>query len=126
MPTAASRIRGLSTAAARYRTRTARSRHPLANRVRIVVAASVVAPGSGHVLWGAAYGTAAAQGLRGQKAVNSVFAVVYVGEVLLNSVLGFHRPKQRSRKDIAVDVLDKYLQVQGTGLVFNRLLDPAR
>ncbi len=55
----------------------------------------------------------------------SVFAVVYVGDVLLNTVLGFHRPKQRSKKDIAVDVLDKYLQAQGTGLVFDRLLDPA-
>lgn len=77
-------------------------------------------------MWGAAYGIAAAKGLRGQKAVNSVFAVVYVGDVLLNTALGLYRPRQWSRTDIAVDVLDKYVQAQGTGLVFDRLLDPAR
>ncbi len=79
-----------------------------------------------RAMWGAAYGIAAAQGLRGERAVNNVFAVVYVGDVLLNTVLGLYRPKRWSRKDIAVDVLDKYVQAQGTGLVFDCLLDPAR
>ena len=77
-------------------------------------------------MWGAAYGIAAAKGLRGQRAVNSVFAVVYVGDVLLNTALGLYAPKQWSAKDLVVDVVDKYVQAQATGAVFDRLLDPAR
>ena len=76
-------------------------------------------------MWGGAYGVAAAKGLRGQKAVNAVFAAVYVGDVLLNTKLGLYRPKQWSAKDLAIDVVDKYVQAQGTGFVFDRLLDPA-
>ena len=76
-------------------------------------------------MWGGAYGVAAGKGLRGQKAVNTVFATVYVGDVLLNTALGLYRPKQWSAKDWVIDVVDKYVQVQGTGLVFDRLLDPA-
>jgi hypothetical protein len=37
------------------------------------------------MMWGAAYGIAALRGMRGQKAVNTVFAVVYSGDVLLNT-----------------------------------------
>ena len=77
-------------------------------------------------MWGAAYGIAAAKGLRGQKAVNSVFAVVYVGDVLLNTALGLYQPRQWSAKDLVVDVVDKYVQAQATGAVFDRLLDPER
>ena len=76
-------------------------------------------------MWGAAYGTAAARGLRGQKAVHAVFATVYVGDVLLNTALGLYRPTRWSAGELAIDVLDKYVQAQGTGLVFDRLLDPA-
>jgi alcohol dehydrogenase YqhD (iron-dependent ADH family) len=77
-------------------------------------------------MWGAAYGIAAAQGLRGQKAVNTVFAIVYAGDVALNTALGLYEPRQWSAKDVAIDVVDKYVQAQGTGAVFDRLLDPAR
>ena len=77
-------------------------------------------------MWGAAYGIAAANGLRGQKAANGVFAVVYVGDVLLNTALGLYHPKQWSKKDLLIDVVDKYVQAQGTGAVFDRFLDPAR
>ena len=77
-------------------------------------------------MWGAAYGLAALQGLRGQKAVNTVFAAVYTGDVLLNTALGLYSPTTWSTKDLVVDVVDKYVQAQGTGLVFDRLLDPAR
>jgi hypothetical protein len=77
-------------------------------------------------MWGAAYGVAALEGLRGQKAVNSVFAVVYTGDVLLNTALGLYSPTRWSTKDLLVDVVDKYVQAQGTGVVFDRLLDPAR
>jgi hypothetical protein len=78
------------------------------------------------MMWGAAYGVAAMNGLRGQRAVNAVFGVVYVGDVLLNTALGLYHPTQWSKKDLAIDVLDKYVQAQGTGAVFDRLLDPAR
>ena len=77
-------------------------------------------------MWGAAYGVAAAKGLRGQRAVNSVFAVVYVGDVLLNTALGLYAPRQWSTKDLVIDVVDKYVQAQATGAVFDRLLDPQR
>lgn len=77
-------------------------------------------------MWGAAYGVAAAKGLRGQKAVNAVFAVVYTGDVALNTALGLYHPRQWSKKDWVVDVVDKYVQAQATGAVFDRLLDPRR
>ena len=77
-------------------------------------------------MWGTAYGIAAASGLRGQKAVNAVFAAVYPGDIALNTLLGLYQPTQWSRQDWAVDIIDKYVQAQATGLVFDRLLDPAR
>ncbi|MDK3256836.1 hypothetical protein [Blastococcus capsensis] len=77
------------------------------------------------MMWGTAYGIAALKGLRGQKAVNTVFATVYTGDVLLNTALGLYHPTRWSARDWAIDVADKYVQAQGTGLVFDRLLDPA-
>jgi hypothetical protein len=77
------------------------------------------------MMWGAAYGVAALKGLRGQKAVNTVFAVVYTGDVLLNTALGLYHPTQWSKKELVVDLVDKYVQAQSTGAVFDRLLDPA-
>ncbi|MCZ2822801.1 MULTISPECIES: hypothetical protein [unclassified Modestobacter] len=77
-------------------------------------------------MWGSAYGIAAARGLRGQRAVNTVFGLVYVGDVALNTALGLYRPWQWSAKEALVDVVDKYVQAQGTGWVFDRFLDPAR
>jgi hypothetical protein len=78
------------------------------------------------MMWGAAYGIAALKGLRGQKAVNTVFGVVYTGDVLLNTALGLYSPTHWSKKDLIVDVVDKYVQAQGTGAVFDRVLDPAK
>jgi uncharacterized membrane protein len=77
-------------------------------------------------MWGAAYGVAAHRGLRGQRAANAVFGVVYAGDVLLNTALGLYQPRSWSARDVAVDVIDKYVQAQGTGAAFDRLLDPAR
>ena len=77
-------------------------------------------------LWGAAYGVAAAKGLRGQKAVHTVFSVVYTGDVLLNTALGLYQPTTWTAEDWAVDLVDKYVQAQATGAVFDRVLDPAR
>lgn len=77
-------------------------------------------------MWGTAYGVAAAAGLRGQRAVNIVFGVVYTGDVLLNTALGLYQPRQWTAKDWVIDVVDKYVQAQATGFVFDHLLDPAR
>ncbi|CAA9250288.1 MAG: hypothetical protein AVDCRST_MAG41-2045 [uncultured Corynebacteriales bacterium] len=77
-------------------------------------------------MWGTAYGIAAARGLRGQKAVNAVFAVVYTGDVVLNTALGLYQPGRWTAKDWAIDVVDKYVQAQATGAVFDLALDPAR
>jgi hypothetical protein len=78
------------------------------------------------VMWGAAYGVAALQGLSGQRAVNRVFAVVYAGDVALNTALGLYAPRTWSAKDTVVDVVDKYVQAQATGALFDRVLDPRR
>ncbi len=67
------------------------------------------------MMWGAAYGVVAWKGLRGQKAVNAVFGVVYTGDVISNTALGLYQPTQWSTKDLLVDVVDKYVQAQGTG-----------
>lgn len=77
-------------------------------------------------MWGAAYGIAAAAGLRGRKAVNTVFGVVYTGDVLLNTALRLYQPTRWTAKDWAIDVVDKYVQARATGAVFDRTLDPAR
>src|SRR4051794_40812936 len=73
-------------------------------------------------LWGAAYGVAALAGLRGQRAANTVFAVVYGGGLLAGTVAGQQRPAGWSARDWAVDLTDIYVQVQATGLIFDRLV----
>lgn len=78
------------------------------------------------MMWGAAYGFAALKGLRGQKAVNAVYGVVYTGDVLLNTALGLYHPTQWTTKELVIDVVDKYVQAQATGAVFDRMLAPAR
>lgn len=77
-------------------------------------------------LWGAAYGLAAAKGLRGRKAVGVVFGVVYTGDVALNTALGLYHPSTWSRQDLLIDVVDKLVQAAATGAVFDHLLGPAR
>ena len=77
-------------------------------------------------MWGAAFGVAATKGLRGAKAVGVVFGVVYTGDVLLNTALGLYQPGTWSRKDWAIDVADKLVQAVATGVVLDRLADPAR
>ncbi len=77
-------------------------------------------------MWGTAYGIAAQRGLRGQRAVDTVFAAVYTGDVLLNTALGLYKPTQWTLQDVVVDVVDKYVQAQATGFIFDRFLDPAR
>lgn len=73
-------------------------------------------------MWGTAYGVAAAGGLRGQKAVHAVFFSVYPGDVLLSTALGVYHPGSWSRRDWVVDVVEKYIQAQATGAIFDRFL----
>ena len=75
-------------------------------------------------MWGAAYGVAAHSGMRGQKAVAGVFGVVYTGDVLLNTALGLYEPWTWSGGDWAIDVVDKLVQAEATGAVFDRVLHP--
>ncbi len=77
-------------------------------------------------MWGAAYGIAATAGWRGQRAVNTVFVVVFTGDVMLNTALGLYQPTRWTAKDWTIDILDKYVQAQATGALFDHLLDPAR
>ena len=76
-------------------------------------------------VWGAAYGIAAAAGLRGQKAANTVFATVYTGDFVANTARGLYEPSKWSARDWIVDLVDKYVQAQATGAIFDRVLDPA-
>ncbi len=73
-------------------------------------------------LWGAAYGIAAHNGLRGQRAVASVFAAVYTGDVVLNTALGLYEPSNWSGRDWAIDVVDKLVQAEATGMIFDHVL----
>ena len=75
-------------------------------------------------LWGAAYGVAAHKGLRGQQAVAAVFATVYTGDVALNTVLGLYEPSSWSGREWAIDIVDKLVQAQATGIIFDHLLAP--
>ena len=75
-------------------------------------------------MWGTAFGLAAKAGMRGQQAVHVVFAVVYTGDVLLNTALGLYEPNKWTAQDWAVDLVDKYVQAQATGLLLDRVVDP--
>ena len=73
--------------------------------------------------WGAAHGAAShALGLRGQKAVAAVFGTLWPGDVTSMTLLGLGEPPWRwSRTDLAVDVADKLVLAEATGLVFDGL-----
>ena len=75
-------------------------------------------------VWGAAYGVAAGAGLAGQRAVHTVFAVLYPVDVLAATALGVYAPRTWSRQDWVVDVVDKYVALQATGLAYDRALAP--
>ncbi len=76
-------------------------------------------------MMGAVHGLVIRAGMRGQKAVAVTFAAVYTGDLLLNTKLGLYEPGSWSKKDWAVDLVDKYVQAAATGVVFERVLAPA-
>ena len=72
--------------------------------------------------WGMGHGLIARRaGLRGQRAVATVFGAIWGGDVLANTALGLTKPWQWSRQDLTIDVVDKLVLAETTGLVFDRL-----
>jgi len=72
--------------------------------------------------WGAARGIAARTGLSGQPAVIAVFAILWSGDVIAMTALGLDRPPTRwSRRDLAIDVIDKLVLAQAIGVIFEQL-----
>ncbi len=57
-----------------------------------------------------AHGLAGHSGLRGQRAV----ATVYTGDGLLNTALGLYKPWQWSRREAAIDVVNKLVLAEAT------------
>lgn len=74
-------------------------------------------------MWGAAYGVAAYNGLRGSRAVSWVFPTIYTNDVVVGTLLGLGKPWKWSRKEATVDVVDKFVQVAATSFIFDRFLD---
>jgi hypothetical protein len=77
-------------------------------------------------MWGAAYGVAAYKGLRGPKAIARVFPAIYTNDVVTTTALGLGKPWKWTRKETAIDVVDKFVQVMATSFIFDRFLDPKR
>ncbi len=73
-------------------------------------------------MWGTAYGVAAHARLRGQRAVAAVFVTVYTGDVVLNTALGLYQPTTWSAQDWAVDIIDKLVQAEATGAIFDHVV----
>ena len=72
-------------------------------------------------MWGTAFGIAGRAGLHGQKAVAAVFATVYTGDVLLNTALGLYEPSNWSTRELVIDLIDKLVQAEATGAIFDRI-----
>ncbi len=72
--------------------------------------------------WGATHALMSRRtGLRGQRAVATAFGAVYVGDALLNTALGLYKPWRWSAQDWTVDVGDKLVLAEATGLIYDRL-----
>lgn len=57
--------------------------------------------------------------------MSAVFGTVYAGDVALNTALGLYKPWTWSVTDWVVDLVDKLVQAAATGVVLDRLADPA-
>jgi hypothetical protein len=71
-------------------------------------------------MWGAGYGVASHAGLRGPRAIAATFAAIYANDVLTTTALGLTNPLKWSRQDLVVDVVNKFVQVTATGVIFDR------
>ena len=76
--------------------------------------------------WGVAHAAIARRGLRGPRAVATVFALLWPGDVATTVGLGLNPPPWRwSSRDLAIDLVDKLVLASATGMVFDRLRSPA-
>jgi len=75
-------------------------------------------------MWGAAYGVAAHQGLRGARGAAATFAAIYAQDLVMIPALQLGKPWQWSRKDWTIDALDKVVVIAATGAIFDRVLGP--
>jgi hypothetical protein len=72
--------------------------------------------------WGAVHGLLAHRtGLRGQRAVGTAFGAFWTGDVVANTALGLTKPWAWSHQDLVVDIVDKLVLAEATGLLFDRL-----
>ena len=72
--------------------------------------------------WGVGHALIARKAsLHGQRAVATVFAVSYAGDVLGNTALGLDKPWKWSLQDWTIDIGDKLLLAEVVGLTFDRL-----
>jgi hypothetical protein len=76
------------------------------------------------VMWGAAYGVAAHQGLRGLRGRTATFGAIYSQDLVMITLLGLGKPWTWSRKEWTIDVLDKAVNIAATGAIFDRVLGP--
>ncbi len=76
--------------------------------------------------WGMGHAAIANRaGLRGPAAVAAVFGIMWGGDVAANTALGLEKPWTWSGQDWAIDIVDKLVLAEATGLVFDRLAGPA-
>ena len=86
--------------------------------------ATHVAPGT---TWGGgAFAVASRVGLRGQRAVGVVLPAVHARDLLLDTALGLYAPSSWSKRAWLGDVVDKVVQAEATGAVFDRLSSSGR
>ena len=71
--------------------------------------------------WGVARGALARAGLTGQPAIGATFAAMYPADLATATLLGVYRPRTWTTRDVVVDVVDKLVQAEATGLVYDRL-----
>lgn len=69
--------------------------------------------------WGVAYAVASKAGLRGQPAIGATFAAMYTADLLINTALGLYEPAKWSVQDTVIDVGEKLIQAEATGLTFD-------
>ncbi|MDP9431537.1 MAG: hypothetical protein M3P91_02125 [Actinomycetota bacterium] len=75
-------------------------------------------------MWGAAYGVAAHNGLRGSRGAAATFGAIYAQDLVMITALGLGKPWTWSTKEWTIDVVDKVVVIVATGTIFDRLLGP--
>ncbi len=75
-------------------------------------------------MWGAAYGVAAHNGLRGPRGAAVTFSAIYAQDLAMITALGLGKPWTWSPKEWTIDVVDKVVVIVATVAIFDRLLGP--